>query len=325
MKLLVTGGAGFIGSNFIHYWLAEHPEDFVRNFDALTYAGNLESLADIVENPRYEFMRGDITDASAVALALQDMDTVVHFAAESHNDRAATNPGIFVQTNVVGTYTLLEAARQAGIKRFHHVSTDEVYGSLELGSDNRFNELTPYDPRSAYSASKAGSDHLARAYFHTFGLPVTVSNTSNNYGPYQHPEKFLPTMISNAANNRPLPVYGDGLNVRDWIHVLDHCRGIDAVLQRGVIGDSYCLGNDTEWPNIDVVHEILKILGKPESLISYVKDRPGHDRRYATDSSKARQELGWSCEYGFVKGLRQTIEWYVANQEWVEKVRAKEA
>ncbi|MFO0764578.1 MAG: dTDP-glucose 4,6-dehydratase [Patescibacteria group bacterium] len=313
-RLLVTGGAGFIGANFVRYWLSQHPNDRVRVLDALTYAGNRHNL----DGLDIEFVHGDIRDAATVVKAFDDIDIVVHFAAESHVDRSITGSLPFVQTNVIGTLTLLEETKKRGsqIKRFHHVSTDEVFGALELGSEEKFSEATPYDPRSPYSASKAGSDHLVRAYYHTHHLPVTISNCSNNYGPYHFPEKLIPLMILNAMRDLPLPVYGDGLNVRDWIHVEDHCRGIEAVLLKGNVGETYCLGGNAERPNIEVVKLVLKYLNKPESLISYVEDRKGHDRRYAIDSSKAKKELGWEPQKTFEQGLQETVQWYLDHQDW---------
>jgi dTDP-glucose 4,6-dehydratase len=309
MKILVTGGAGFIGSNFIHYWLKSHKNDKIINFDKLTYAGNLKNLKDIEKDRRYRFVKGDIADRKAVAKVMKGVDKVVHFAAESHVDRSITGPSVFIKTNVLGTHILLEEALKNKIKRFHHISTDEVYGALPLKSKKKFNEETQYRPNSPYSASKAASDMLVRAYHKTFGLPVTISNTSNNYGPYQYPEKFLPVVILSAFNNKTIPVYGDGLYVRDWIHVEDHCRGIDLILKKGKVGETYCIGGDSELPNIKVVKQILKTLNKPEGLITYVKDRPGHDRRYAIDGRKIKR-LGFKLKWNFEKGLENTIDWY---------------
>jgi dTDP-glucose 4,6-dehydratase len=315
MKLLVTGGAGFIGTNFVRYWLAHHPEDTVVNLDALTYAGNPENVRGL-DPDRHQFIHGDIRNEDDVRRAMQGADMVVHFAAESHVDRSIEGARIFLETNILGTHTLLEEAKRIGVKRFHHVSTDEVFGALALNSKKRFSETTPYDPRSPYSASKAGSDHLVRAYYHTHGLPVTISNCSNNYGPYHFPEKLIPLMITNALRDLPLPVYGDGKNVRDWIHVEDHCAGIEAVLLKGEIGETYCLGGNAERQNIDVVKQILKLLDKPESLIKFVEDRKGHDRRYAIDSSKAKAELGWEPKKTFEQGLEETVAWFKANESW---------
>ncbi len=312
--LLVTGGAGFIGANFVRYWKAHHPEDMIRVLDALTYAGNRRNL----EGLDIDFVQGDICDAATVTKAFDEIDIVVHFAAETHVDRSITGSMPFVQTNVIGTLALLEETKKRGdqIKRFHHISTDEVFGALELGTDEKFSEMTPYDPRSPYSASKAASDHLVRSYYHTHHLPITISNCSNNYGPYHFPEKLIPLMILNAMQDKPLPVYGDGLNVRDWIHVEDHCRGIEAILLKGKVGETYCLGGDAERANIDVVKRVLVALDKPESLIRYVEDRKGHDRRYAIDSSKAKRELGWEPKKSFEQGLQETVQWYLDHEDW---------
>lgn len=317
MHLLVTGGAGFIGSNFVRYWLANHPDDQVTNLDALTYAGNPRNL-DGIDGTRHTFIHGDIRDVATVERAMDGVEMVVHFAAESHVDRSIDGARIFLETNVLGTHTLLEEVRRRGeqIKRFHHISTDEVFGTLNINSTEKFHEDTPYDPRSPYSASKAASDHIVRSYFHTHGLPVTISNCSNNYGPYHFPEKLIPLMIVNAMRDIPLPVYGDGMNIRDWIHVEDHCAGIEAVLSKGKIGETYCLGGNAERHNIDVVKQILELTGKPESLIKYVEDRKGHDRRYAIDSSKAKKELGWVPKKTFEQGLKETVEWYKNNENW---------
>lgn len=322
--ILVTGGAGFIGSNFIHHLLHSRGELTVVNFDVLTYAGNLENLADVAGDPRYHFVHGDICDAEAVLAALKEfsIDTIVHFAAESHVDRSILGASVFVKTNVLGTQVLLDAARASGIERFVHVSTDEVYGSL--GASGKFTESTPLHPNSPYSASKAGSDMLALAYHHTFDLPVVVTRCSNNYGPYQFPEKLIPLMIINAMNDKPLPVYGDGLNVRDWLHVADHCSAIDTVMRDGRLGEVYNIGGNNEWKNIDIVRLILHHLGKPESLITYVKDRPGHDRRYAMDASKISTELGWSPAHTFERGLEEKIEWYRTHGEWWSRVMSGE-
>lgn len=309
MKLLVTGGTGFIGSNFIHYWLKNHKRDQIVNFDKLTYAANLNNLKSVEKNSRYKFVKGDITNKKSVAKVMKNIDIVVHFAAESHVDRSITGPAVFIKTNVLGTHILLEEALRNKVKRFHHISTDEVYGSLDLNSKKKFNEDTQYKPNSPYSASKAASDMLVRSYFKTFGLPITISNTSNNYGHYQHSEKFIPTVILSAMKNKKIPIYGDGLNVRDWVHVEDHCRGIDLVLKKGGLGETYCIGGENEKSNIRVVKEILNILNKPEDLISYVKDRPGHDRRYAIDSKKIKK-LGLKPKYTFKQGLISTIQWY---------------
>lgn len=321
MKLLVTGGSGFIGSNFIHHVLGTHPEDSVVNIDALTYAGNPENLAAWEGDPRYRFVRGDIADPNAVDPLIAECDAVVHFAAESHVDRSIMDSGVFVRTNVLGTQVLLESARRHGGKRFHHVSTDEVFGSL--GPDDApFSESTPYDPRSPYSASKASSDHLVRSYFHTHSLPVTVSNCSNNYGPYHFPEKLIPLIITNLIEGERIPVYGDGRQVRDWLHVGDHCRAIDLVLRKGRIGETYCVGGGAERENVWIVRKLLELLGKDEGMIEYVKDRPGHDRRYAIDFSKIKNELGWEPSVDLEEGLRRTVEWYQKNESWWKNVKS---
>jgi dTDP-glucose 4,6-dehydratase len=323
MKIFVTGGAGFIGSNFILYWMREHPGDFIVNYDKLTYAGNLENLSTVEHASHYRFIHGDICDKKAVCDALAGVDTVVHFAAESHVDRSILDPAAFIETNIVGTYTLLEASKELGISRFHHVSTDEVFGALPLGSSDKFNETTPYDPRSPYSASKASSDHLVRAYHHTFGLPVTISNCSNNYGPYQFPEKLFGLAITNILEGKHVPVYGDGLYVRDWLYVEDHCRAIDVILTHGVIGETYCIGGMHEdVSNLDIVKKILTFMGKNESSIDYVKDRPGHDRRYSVDWTKIQTTLGWKPLFGFDTYLGKTIEWYTEHQEWWKRIKS---
>lgn len=325
MKLLVTGGAGFIGSNFILYWLTQHPEDQVVNLDKLTYAGNLENLKAVEQNPNYTFTHGDICDPEIVAKAMQGIDTVVHFAAETHVDRSIHEPSAFVMTNVVGTQVLLDAALKNSVSRFHHVSTDEVYGALELGTDEKFNELTPYDPHSPYSASKAGSDHLVRAYADTYGLPITITNCANNYGPFHFPEKLIPLAITNILEEKKVPVYGDGLYVRDWLYVEDHCRAIDCVLQKGKIGDTYCVGSMTQdVSNIEIVRKILTLMGKGEETIEFVADRPGHDRRYAIDWSKIKNELGWEPMHTFDEWLVKTIEWYKDNRSWWERIKSGE-
>lgn len=320
-RVLVTGGAGFIGSNFIRYMLQEHPEYTIINYDALTYAGNLENLADIENNPNYSFIKGDIRDKELVDRTLSaGIDFVVNFAAESHVDRSIEGPEIFVLTNILGTQVLLDAARKHGTAKFLQVSTDEVYGSL--GPTGYFTEETPLAPSSPYSASKTSADLLVAAYHHTFGLPVNITRCSNNYGPYQFPEKLIPLMIGNALEDQALPVYGDGLNVRDWLHVRDHCRAIDVVLHRGKDGEVYNIGGNNERANIEIVKLILRELGKPESLIVYVKDRPGHDRRYAIDSTKIQRELGWTPEYTFERGIKETIRWYLDNRDWMAKVKS---
>ena len=318
--VLVTGGAGFIGSNFVRYLLTAHPQLHVVNFDKLTYAGNLENLKDVEAHPGYRFVRGDICVRKEIddAIRKHDADAVVHFAAESHVDRSIMGAGVFVETNVLGTQTVLEAARELKVGRVVHVSTDEVYGSL--GGLGKFTESTPLHPNSPYAASKAGSDLIALAYHHTFGVPVMVTRCSNNYGPYQFPEKLIPLMIANALDNKPLPVYGEGLNVRDWLHVQDHCAAIDLVLQRGTPGGVYNIGGDNEWKNIDIVKLLLRTLGRPESLIAFVRDRPGHDLRYAIDATKIMTELGWRPRMTFERGLAETVEWYRSNEPWWRRV-----
>ena len=323
MRILVTGGAGFIGSNFILYWLKHHPEDDIVNFDKLTYAGNLENLSSVTGNPHYSFVEGDICSTKDTERVMEGIDVVVHFAAESHVDRSILEPASFVMTNVIGTQVLLDAALKAKVKRFHHVSTDEVFGALALKSADKFSETTRYNPRSPYSASKAGSDHLVRAYFHTFGLPITITNCSNNYGPYQFPEKLIPLAITNLLEGKKVPVYGDGLYVRDWLYVDDHCRAIDAVLSRGKVGETYCVGGLTEdISNLDIITMILGIMGKDKFSIEFVTDRPGHDRRYAVDWSKINTELGWKPENDFITWLTKTIRWYEKNQDWWKRVKS---
>jgi len=315
MKLLVTGGAGFIGSNFIHYWLKNHPDDRIINLDVLSYAGNLENLRDLDNNYAYRFVRGDITDIDLVDSLVAEVDAIVHFAAESHVDRSILNSADFVRTNVEGTRVLLDAAQKHGGVRFHHISTDEVFGALPLDG-GRFNENTPYNPRSPYSASKAASDHLVRAYFYTHALPITISNCSNNYGPYQYPEKLIPLFITNLIDGKKLPVYGRGSNVRDWIHVDDHNRGIDLILQKGKIGETYCLGGNSERSNLEITKKLLSIFGQGEEMINYVADRPGHDLRYAVDFSKAKRDLGWEPLIVFERGLAETVDWYRQHEDW---------
>jgi dTDP-glucose 4,6-dehydratase len=324
MKLLVTGGAGFIGSNFIHYWMKTHPEDHIVNFDKLTYAGNLANLTSIEGNPHYRFVHGDICDRAAVDAVMQDIDTVVHFAAESHVDRSIEDAAPFVKTNVEGTFVLLDSALRHGKKRFHHISTDEVFGSLPLDTEEKFTDTTAYDPRSPYSASKAGSDHLARAYYVTYGLPVTISNCSNNFGPYHFPEKLIPLAITNILEGKTVPVYGDGLNVRDWLYVEDHCRAVEAILERGTIGRTYLVGGLTDdISNIEVVKRILAAMGKGEDMIEYVKDRPGHDRRYAIDWSTIKSELGWEPAFTFDQALDRTVKWYQENESWWKPLKER--
>jgi len=323
-KILVTGGAGFIGSNFIHYWLFNHPEDSIINYDKLTYAGNLDNLTDIENSPNYTFINGDIGDPQKINSALKDVDVVVNFAAESHVDRSIIDPAPFIKTNVSATQVLLSAALDAKVKRFHHISTDEVFGSLDLDSKEKFSESTRYDPRSPYAATKAASDHLVRAYHHTYNLPITITNCSNNFGPYHFPEKLIPLAITNLLEGKKVPVYGDGLYVRDWLYVEDHCSAIDLVLSGGKVGETYCIGIDMNIPNIDVIKKILKILGKPQSDIQYVKDRPGHDRRYAIDSTKIKKDLGWQPKYDFDSALQLTVDWYQEHKDWWQKLKKKE-
>jgi len=322
MKLLVTGGVGFIGSNFILYWLKNHPSDKIINLDKLTYAGNLENLKSVENNKNYQFVKGDICDRKLVDELMKNVNVVVHFAAESHVDRSILDPAPFIQTNIIGTYTLLESALQNKIKRFHHISTDEVFGALSLDSKEKFNEKTPYNPRSPYAASKAASDHLVRAYFHTYGLPITISNCSNNFGPYQFPEKLISLTITNILEGKKVPIYGDGLYVRDWLYVKDHVRAIELILQKGRIGETYLIGGLTDnISNNEVVKMILKIMGKDENWIKHVKDRPGHDRRYAIDWSKIKRELGWQPQYSFDEVLVKTVQWYLKNKDWWEKLK----
>jgi dTDP-glucose 4,6-dehydratase len=320
MNVLLTGGSGFIGSNLVRLLLAERPGWRVVNLDKLTYAGNAENLADLEGNPRYRFVRGDICNGELVAdiFRTERIEGVMHLAAESHVDRSILAPAVFIETNVRGTQVLLEAARELGVKRFLHVSTDEVYGSL--GPTGLFTEETPLAPTSPYSASKAGSDLLALAYAHTFEMPIVVTRCSNNYGPYQFPEKLIPLMIANAIRDLPLPVYGDGMNVRDWIHVEDHCRGLLAAFERGADGEVYNFGASCERHNIDIVKQVLALVGKPESLVKYVKDRPGHDRRYAIDSRKAKARLDWAPRHVFEEGLAATVRWYVEHRPWWERI-----
>ncbi len=325
MKLLVTGGAGFIGSNFILYWLNKYPSDKIINLDLLTYAGNLESLKEIENNSNYSFVKGNICDRKLVDELVKKVDIIVHFAAESHVDRSILDAAPFIKTNIQGTYTLLESAVKNNISRFHHISTDEVFGSLQLNSVKKFNEKTAYDPHSPYSASKAASDHLVKAYADTYNLPVTISNCSNNFGPYQFPEKFVSLAITNILEGKKIPVYGDGLHVRDWLYVKDHCAAIDLILQKGKIGKTYLIGGLTQdISNVDVIKKIVKIMGMDIDCIEYVKDRPGHDRRYAIDWSKIKRELGWSPKQNFDKALEITVKWYKDNKDWWEKIKSGE-
>ncbi len=315
---LITGGSGFIGSNFIRYILSKYPDYSVINLDKLTYAGNTDSLKEFESDPRYRFMLGDICDAEIVDTLMRECDCVIHFAAESHVDRSIADPSLFIKTNIFGTYTLLEAAKKYN-KRFHHVSTDEVYGQLSEDEDP-FTEKTAYDPRSPYSASKAASDHLVIAYFHTYKLPVTISNCSNNYGPYQFPEKLVPLAITNLLQDKKVPVYGDGKQSRDWLYVEDHCGAIDKIIHSGRLGEVYCIGGDGEKKNIEVVKAILSTMNKDISSIEYVTDRAGHDRRYAISFEKIKNELGWSPQVSFEEGMRRTIEWYSCNEYWWKRL-----
>lgn len=314
MRILVTGGCGFIGSNFVIYMLKKYKDYEIVNLDKLTYAGNIENLKSVEKDKRYKFVQGDICDKDLVNSLVRDVDAIVHFAAESHVDRSILFADQFVRTNVIGTQVLLEAALRNGSKRFHHISTDEVFG--ELGPNDKFRETTPYNPRSPYSASKASSDHLVRAYFHTYGLPVTISNCSNNYGPYQFPEKLIPLFITNLIEKKKVPVYGKGLNVRDWIHVDDHNEAVDLILHKGKIGETYCLGGDAEIKNIDITKMILSEFGYGEEMMEFVADRKGHDFRYAIDFSKISKELGWKPKHTFKQGLKETVEWYKKNANW---------
>lgn len=320
MKLLITGGAGFIGSNFIYYWLRNYPGDRILNFDALTYAGNLENLKDIEDDERYTFVKGDICDVELVNKIISDVDVIVHFAAETHVDRSIMGSGDFIRTNVEGTRVLLDAAKRRGV-RFHHVSTDEVFGSLKLDGE-LFSEKSHYNPHNPYSASKAAADHLVRAYWHTYNLPITISNCSNNYGPYMFPEKIIPLFITNIIEGKKVPIYGTGENVRDWIHVDDHSRGIDFILKKGEVGETYCLGSRNERSNIDLAKKILQLMGRGEDMIEFIKDRPGHDLRYAIDNSKSVSELRWSPEISFDDGLSKMIEWYKKNEVWWRRIKS---
>ncbi|MEA2064904.1 MAG: dTDP-glucose 4,6-dehydratase [Patescibacteria group bacterium] len=321
MKILVTGGAGFIGSNFIRYWMKKYPYDKIVNLDALTYAGNLENLKEVENNPNYEFIKGDICDTDLVNGLVKNVNLIVHFAAESHVDRSIANSKDFIKTNIEGTRILLDAAKNNGNIRFHHISTDEVFGSLGF-SDSPFNEKNIYDPRSPYSASKAAADHLVRAYFHTHKLPITISNCSNNYGPYQFPEKLIPLFITNLIEGKKVPVYGNGKNIRDWIFVDDHNAGVDLIIQKGEIGETYCLGGGNELSNLKITKKILEMMDFKEDMIEHIKDRKGHDLRYAIDYSKIKNELGWEPKVDFNEGLRMTIDWYKNNPDWWKKIKS---
>ena len=322
MKLVVTGGAGFIGSNFVRHVLAKHPQYSILNLDKLTYSGNLHTLQDVKADPRHNFVRGDICDRRKVQEVLSGgVEAIVHFAAESHVDRSILESAAFVKTNVLGTQCLLDAARAAGVRRFILVSTDEVYGSAAPGE--KFTEESRLAPNSPYAASKAGADLVARAYFRTYRFPVIITRCTNNYGPYQYPEKFLPLIITRAMRGESIPVYGDGQQVRDWIYVTDHCAALDTILHQGREGEIYNLGAGNEWANVEIARRILHLLGKPESLLTYVQDRPGHDRRYALESEKVQKELGWAPETTLEAGLKQTVDWYLANGDWIRRVAAR--
>ena len=327
MKILITGGAGFIGGNFCHFMLEKYPEDEYVCLDALTYAGNMETLADIMDKPNFKFVKGNICDKELIEKLFEEekFDIVINFAAESHVDRSIENPKIFLESNIIGVQTLMDACRKYNVSRYHQVSTDEVYGDLPLDRpDLLFHEDTPIHTSSPYSASKASADLLVQAYHRTFKLPVTISRCSNNYGPYQFPEKLIPLIIKKAQNDENLPVYGKGENVRDWLHVLDHCSAIDLIVRNGKVGEVYNIGGHNERTNLEVVKTILKVLGKPESLITYVTDRPGHDRRYAIDPTKMETELGWKPVYNFDTGIVETIKWNVENKEWLANVESGE-
>jgi dTDP-glucose 4,6-dehydratase len=323
MRILVTGAAGFIGSNFVHHWLERHPEDEVIALDLLTYAGNRANLEPVED--RITFVHGDIAELeqNERLLGAHEIDTIVNFAAESHNSLAVLDPGLFARTNVLGTQLLLEAARRTGTRRFHHVSTCEVYGDLPLDGGEAFTEETPYRPRTPYNASKAAADHYVRAYHETYGLPITITNCSNNYGPYQFPEKVIPLFVTNALDDRPLPMYASTQNKREWLHVRDHCRAIELVLESDRVGETYNIGSGVEASIEEIADLVLELTGKPESLKAIVPDRPGHDRRYLLDSSKIRRELGWEPEIGWEEGLRETVEWYAANRSWWEPLRER--
>ncbi|MDQ0339458.1 dTDP-glucose 4,6-dehydratase [Caldalkalibacillus uzonensis] len=324
MNILVTGGAGFIGSNFVRYMLDKYKDYTIVNVDLLTYAGNLENLKDVENNPNYHFVKGDICNKELLSYLVKqfDIDVIVNFAAESHVDRSITQPHIFVKTNVFGTQTLLEVAHEQRVEKFVQISTDEVYGTL--GEHGYFTETTPLAPNSPYSASKAAADLIVRSYFETFKLDVNITRCSNNYGPFQFPEKLIPLMISNALENQKLPVYGDGKNIRDWLHVNDHCSAVDLVIHYGQPGEIYNIGGHNERENIEVVELILEKLNKPKALIQFVTDRPGHDRRYAIDPAKIKEQLGWEPKYSFEKGIEETIQWYVDNKDWWRRVKSGE-
>jgi len=322
MKYLVTGGAGFIGSNFIHFLFEKYPDVEVINLDKLTYAGNLENLKTLDNNPRYKFVEGDIADHEIVNQIVPEVDVIVNFAAETHVDRSIMGPEAFVRTNVLGTQVLLEAARKNGNKRFHHISTDEVYGSIPLESDEKWTENSPYKPRSPYSASKAASDHLVRAYFETHGLPVTITNCANNVGPYMYPEKLVPVAVTNLLEGKNVYIYGSGLQIREWLHVWDHCNAVDIVISKGKLGETYFVGPDgVHVNNLETVKKILNIMGLAEDRIEFVTDRPGHDAKYALDTTKIKTELGWAPKFSVNETLKQTVQWYTDNQDWWKKIK----
>lgn len=322
-KILVTGGAGFIGSNFVYYWVKNHSSDEIVVLDKLTYAGNLENLESVKD--QIKFIKGDICDAVIVDQVMDGVDVVVHFAAESHVDRSILDPSDFIRTNVLGTQVLLEAAKKHNIKRFHHVSTDEVFGQIALDSNEKWTEESPYNPRSPYSASKAASDHLVRAYYHTYNLPITISNCANNIGPYMFPEKLIPLAITNLLEGKKVPVYKPGNQVREWLYVADHCSGIEAILQKGKIGQTYFIGpNNPELSNLEIIKKVLKLMNLPEDSIEFVGDRPGHDQKYALDHSKITKELGWQPKYGLDESLQMMVDWYTKNQDWWQRVKSGE-
>ncbi|MBD3282898.1 dTDP-glucose 4,6-dehydratase [Candidatus Pacearchaeota archaeon] len=318
-SILVTGGAGFIGSNFIRYFLHKYDDIEIINFDKLTYCGNLKNLSDIEDRDNYKFIKGDISNYNIINKVMKKVDAVIHFAAETHVDNSITDPFTFIKTNVLGTQVLLNAALKNNLKLFYHISTDEVFG--ELGETEKFSETTPYRPRSPYSASKAASDHLVRAYYETYDLPIIISNCSNNYGPYQYPEKIIPLFITNLIEGKKVPLYGDGKNVRDWLHVVDHCKAIDFIFNKGKIGETYCIGGDCELSNIELTKIILKNMGYNENMIKFVPDRKGHDFRYAMDFSKITNELGWKPKYKFKSGIKNTIKWYKKNISWWKELK----
>lgn len=321
MNILITGGAGFIGSNFIIYWTKKYPFDRIINLDALTYAGNLENLSNVVSK-NYFFVKGNICDSKLVGKVMKNIDLVIHFAAESHVDRSITGPAKFIETNIIGTQILLEQAKKNKVKRFHHISTDEVFGSLAIKSKQKFNEKSPYNPASPYAASKAAADHLVRSYYRTFGLPITITNCSNNFGPFQYPEKLIPLSITNILEGKKIPLYGDGNYVRDWLYVTDHCTAIEAVLKKGLIGETYCIGGLTQdITNLQIIKRILNLMNKDDSWIKYVADRPGHDRKYALDWSKIKNHLHWQPRHSLDTYLTKTVDWYTANIHWWKKLK----